>query len=24
MPLEQKEWKYIDHEDNSLYKVYTT
>jgi adenylate cyclase len=24
MHLEQKEWKYIDHEDNSLYKVYTT
>jgi adenylate cyclase len=24
MPLERKEWKYIDQEDGSLYKVYTT
>ncbi len=24
IPLEENEWKYIDHENNSLYKVYTT
>ena len=24
MPLDEKEWKYIDHNDNTLYKVYTT
>ncbi len=24
IPLEENQWRYIDHEDNSLYKVYTT
>ena len=24
MPLEENQWKYVDHENNSLYKVYTT
>jgi hypothetical protein len=23
MPLDENQWKYIDHENNSLYKVHT-